>query len=64
MKGADRWIRMILIILKKKNFKASRPFWAEKQRIVIAAFAVRIFFQILHNEKGQQVDESNNNGLH
>ena len=26
--------------------------------------AVRIFFLILHNEKGQQLDESNNNGLY
>ena len=30
MKGANRKMRMILIIFQKKLFGANRPFWAQK----------------------------------
>ena len=56
-------MKMILIIFQKKMFGqmdhfrsknvASSQFWIDRKN----------FFLILHNEKGQQVDKSNNTGL-
>ena len=37
------------------------PFWAQKLHILITLDLLEEFFLIMHNEKGQQVDESNNN---
>ena len=52
---------MILIIFQKKNlFGTNGLFWAQKSRILITLDPLEEFFKILHNEKGQEVDESNN----
>ena len=59
MKGANRLMKMISIFFKKKLFAANEPFWAQNLWI-----PCKNFLKILHNEKGQQVYESNNNGLY
>ena len=45
---------------KKKLFGTNGLFWAQKWRILITLDPLEEFFKILHNEKGQEVDESNN----
>ena len=57
-------MKMILIIFKKKLFGANGSFWVQKWCIAIILDPLQEFFKILHNEKGQQVDESNGNGLY
>ena len=64
MRGANWQIRMIIIIFQKKVCWENGPFWAQKWRIVITLDLLSEFFEILHNEKGQWVDESNNDGLY
>ena len=65
MKGANRQMRLILIIFeKKKLFGVNGPFWTQKWHIVIILDPLQDFFKILHSEKGQQVDESNDNGFY
>ena len=57
--------RMIPITFQKKFLlKANGPFWAQKWHILITLDPLQEFFKILQNEKCQEVDESNNNGLY
>lgn len=44
---------ILMVFLKKCSFRASRPFWSRNWRTVIALF----FFQILNNEKGQDIGQ-------
>ena len=58
-------MRMIPITFQKKFLlKANGPFWAQKWHILITLDPLQEFFKILQNEKCQEVDESNNNGLY
>ena len=59
MEGANRQMRIILIISKKKIFKAIGPFWAQKLWI-----CWKNIFSFCTMKKGQQLHESNNNGLY
>ena len=61
MKGVNRQMKMILIIFQKKLFWANGPFQAQKWHILITLICCQKFFKILHNQKCQQVGESNNN---
>ena len=45
-------------------FGANGPFWAQKWHILITLDPLQEFFKILQNEKCQEVDKSNNNGLY
>ena len=56
MKGANRQMRMLVMIFQKKICLGK---WT-----VIILDPLYEFLKILHIEKGQQVDESNNNGLY
>ena len=65
MKGANRQMKMILIIFQEKFVWGKWTILGPKMAHPYnSGWAVIIFFLILHNEKGQQADESNNNGLY
>ena len=60
IKGANRWMRMILIILQKNFIWGKWTILGPKMvHPPNSGSAVRIFLN-LHSEKGQSVDESNN----
>ena len=63
MKGANTQIKMILIIFRKKNWGKWTILGPKMVHPYNTRSAVRIFYKILPDEKGQQVGESNNNGL-
>ena len=64
MKGANRQMRMLVMIFQKKICLGKWTIFGQKWCIVIILDPLYEFLKILHNEKGQQVDESNNNGLY
>ena len=65
MEGANSQMTMILINFPKNLcFGENGPFWAQEWCILITLDHLEEFFQILHNEKGQKIDKSNNHGLY
>ena len=69
IKGANSSMKMILVILPKKirgwgGWGGIGPFWTQNGASSQLWFGCKSFLEILLNKKGQQVDESNNNGLY
>ena len=68
MKGANSQMKIILLIFSKKKFCLGQmDHFGPKKWMAHphnSRYLSKIFLKILHNKKGQQVDESNNNGLY
>ena len=63
MKGANSQMKMILLIFQKQSGQKDH-FDPKNEASSQLWIGPNNFLQILHNEKSQQVDESNNNGLY